>query len=210
MRKVHDEITLLNEELSQLALGIIEKVSASADEVSIALDPIFKRAVVYSPDELQRARGRKERGNPPGKKNDPLGDQLTWEQILSRCAGIRKMWIISRDSDYGTVCRGKFFMNQFLHGELRKASPSIEVFWFEDVSEGIKHFTDVTGVKAEHLPTREQIEEIKKEEESLPPLWVPQQDNSAELAVAARRNWLRRSSAFIGGSNTLGSTLPWS
>jgi hypothetical protein len=60
---------------------------------------------------------------PPGKQTDPIGDQVTWEQILCRFVGKTKLWIVTRDSDYGSMYGGKGFFNQFLYEELVKVSP---------------------------------------------------------------------------------------
>jgi hypothetical protein len=65
-------------------MGIMEKISQSNDEVSTVLTPLFVKAVPHREEELQRAKQRKECGQPPGKKAGPIGDQLTWEQILAR------------------------------------------------------------------------------------------------------------------------------
>ena len=174
MRVINERVKQVNEEVSGLARSIMEKVSQSKDEVSITLATIFERALQHTESELQRARERKERGNPPGKQGDPLGDQLSWEQILSRFAKKTKLWIITRDSDYRVVYGGKGFMYRFLYEDLLAVSPNAEVFLFEDIASGIKHFASVTGVPAEKLPTDEQIEEIKNEEKELDPPNVAQ------------------------------------
>ena len=177
MKKVCEEIDLLNSEVRSLGIDIINKVSQSRDEVSMALlTPIFARAVHHDAVELQRAKERRELGNPPGKKSSTsIGDELNWEQILSRSAKIKnlKLWVITQDSDYGTFYGGMGFLNQLLHDELLKVSPGAEVFLFDDIPAGIKHFAQITGANADKLPTPEQVKAIKKEEETLPPLdWL--------------------------------------
>lgn len=168
MSEIGQKIKRVNEAAVALGLGIIEQISCSEDEVSKALAPIFAKAALHSPEELQRARDRRELGNPPGKSSDPLGDQLTWEQILTRFQGKKRLWIISRDRDYGTVYGGKSFLNQFLYDELCKVASAPEVYLFNDLATGIKHFVDTTGVKVEKRLTPEEVEEIEKEEKSLP------------------------------------------
>jgi len=126
---------------------------------------------------------RREVGNPPGKHANPIGDQLTWEQILTHFKGKRRLWIISRDGDYGTVYGGKGFLNRFLYDELRGVAPDAEVYLFPDTVEGIKHFVDKTGVKAEKRLTPEEVEEIEKEEKSLPQLTAP--DDAVRETMAA-------------------------
>lgn len=122
--------------------------------------------------EIERARQRKELGNPPGKKADPLGDQITWEQILIEAQTKKSIWIITRDTDFATNHSGKMFLNTALHKELSNQD-SIEVFCFNDTIEGIKHFIETTKVRAEHLPTPDEQELIKEENDSLPPLDWP-------------------------------------
>src|SRR5262249_26783787 len=149
-------IKQVKKRVDQLGMSILEQISRSEDEVSKALAPIFAKAVAHNPDELQRARDRKELGSPPGKSNKPLGDQLTWEQILTRFKGKKRLWIISRDGDYGTVYGGKGFLNCFLYDELRRMTPDAEAFLFDDVVDGIKAFANKTGVKADKLPSPEE------------------------------------------------------
>ena len=140
MKEIRQKIELVNREVRALAVDIMTKVSQSTDEVSTALAPIFTKAVHHSDVELQKAKERKERGDPPGKQTDPIGDQVTWEQILFRFVGKTKLWIITRDSDYGSMYSGKGFFNQMLYEELVKVSPGAEAFLFEDVSDAIEHF----------------------------------------------------------------------
>jgi hypothetical protein len=53
---------------------------------------------------------------------------------------------------------------------------------------GLKHFADTTNAKAEKLPTQEETEQIKKEQESLPPLGSLQgYDDSAMIAIRAQQ-----------------------
>jgi hypothetical protein len=147
MSEVDKQIKPLNDDLNALAIGIMEKIRQSQDEVSTALAPIFATAVRHLEPELCRAKQRKERGQPPGKKGGPIGDELTWEQILSRFVAKKKLWIITKDGDYGTIYGEKGILNEFLYDELRKVSPDAEAFLFDDVADGIKHFAEVTGVK---------------------------------------------------------------
>jgi hypothetical protein len=168
MSEIRQKIKQVNTEVRALALDIMTKVSQSTDEVSTALAPIFAKAVCHSDAQLQKAKERKERGDPPGKQQNPIGDQVTWEQILCRFVGKTKLWIITRDSDYGSMYGGKGFFNQFLYDELLKVSLGAEPFFFENIPDAIEHFADITGVKADELPTPEQREEIKKDEALLP------------------------------------------
>jgi hypothetical protein len=187
LKDIGQKIKEVNTELHDLAMNIITKVSQSTDEVSTTLAPIFSNAVWHSRKQLQNAQQRKERGDPPGKPTDPIGDQINWEQILCQFVGKTKLWVITNDSDYGSMYgkkgEEKGFLNRFLMDELVKVSASAEVFLFDNVVDGIKHFADTMGVKADKLPSPKENENIKKEreilkeEESLPPgqqmYWMP-------------------------------------
>jgi hypothetical protein len=102
LQNIDQRIKEINADLMDAAVQTLQRISRSEDEVSKALAALFDKADTHTPEETQRARERRERGNPPGKKADPLGDQLTWEQLLSHCKGRSKLWIVSKDSDYCT------------------------------------------------------------------------------------------------------------
>jgi hypothetical protein len=167
MRKIDSQIGSVNKRMNELAKAIMQKVAQSTDEVSAALEPIFSRAVAHSPEELRRATERRDRGNPPGKQGSVVGDQLSWEQILSNFSRKTRIWIISKDGDYGTTYDSERFLNQFLYEELREVSRDCEAFLFDELSTGIKHFVETTGAKSDNLPTLKEIEKIKEEEDAL-------------------------------------------
>lgn len=163
----------------------LEQVSQSKDDASKALAGIFSQAVSPNEGELSRARKRKERGNPPGKKNGPLGDELCWEQILSRCKDKPRLWIISKDSDYGAVYEGKMFLNAALYQELAqlyRSEPT--VFCFASLAKGLEHFVATTDAKVKNLPTPEETERIKKEQDSLPSIgWLIDNGDSGYITM---------------------------
>jgi hypothetical protein len=161
---IRQMIEQVNAGLTEDAVQMLQRVSRSEDEVSKVLGELFRTAAVESTDELQRARLRKERGNPPGKADNPLGDQITWEQLLSHAKGKSKVWIISKDTDYCVAQGGKLLLNSFLYEELAALnSPPTQVFCFNNLGEGLTDFVEQTGGKAETLPTPEELKEIKEE-----------------------------------------------
>jgi len=171
LQKIRSEIKATKTQLIQCAYDALEQIRRSEDEVSKALASIFARATRHNEDELQRAKVRKERGKSPGKKADPLGDQLSWEQILSRCGAESKLWIISRDGDFATEYEGRMFLNAALYQDVSQRCQRVpEVYCFKSIYDGIKDFAEKTRVKADKLPTPAEAEQIKKEQESLPPL----------------------------------------
>jgi hypothetical protein len=199
MADINHKIKKVNDEVKILTGNIVEKVSQSNDEVSVILAPIFARAIPHSESEMQLAKARKDRGDPPGKPSNPIGDELNWEQILARFAGRTKLWIITKDSDYGTVYNDRGFLNRCLYEEIRSVSPNAEVFLFDDIPDGIKHYVDMMGVTAHRQPTPAQINVFKTEEKRLPPLdWITTNDNSA--AIAAIQETIRFRQAFTASS----------
>ena len=171
LQEIHNTIKETKNELIQCACNVLGQISRSEDEVSKALASIFARATRHNEDELQRAKVRKERGKSPGKKTDPLGDQLSWEQILSRCGAESKLWIISSDNDFATEYEGRVFLNAALYQDVSQPCQRVpEVYCFGSILDGIKDFAEKTRVKADKLPRGAEAEQIKKEQESLPPL----------------------------------------
>jgi hypothetical protein len=61
-------INEINNDLKAAAVQTLHHVSWSQNAVSKALASLFDKPVSHTPDEIQRARERKERGSPPGKK----------------------------------------------------------------------------------------------------------------------------------------------
>ncbi len=71
--------------------------------------------------------------------------------------------------------------------QMHTAEP--EVFCFGDLNDGLKHFVKMNRLKATKLPTPEEAEQIKKEQESLPPLgWLDNYDDANYLAIRAYRD----------------------
>jgi hypothetical protein len=172
MKKIDKDIKKVNAEVNAWQLSIIKQISRSEDEVSKALSSIFANPVCHTAEELQKARERRELGNPPGKSAGSIGDQLNWEQILTNFKGKRRLWIISRDSDYGIIHDNQVFLNRFLYEELCNIVSAPEVYLFTDLPTGIKDFVDKTGVKAKQSLDPKEAEEIEREEKSLPPLAI--------------------------------------
>lgn len=79
-------------------------------------------------------------GNPPGKKEDALGDQITWEQLLNKIPKTDEIWIITNDSDFYTKYKKKCYLNPFLFQELLSKKAGIRINIFENLSGGLKHY----------------------------------------------------------------------
>jgi PIN domain-containing protein len=184
-------------ELVQLALSTLHQVSKSEDEVSRRLKVLFDGATAPSEKELQSAKERKEKGNPPGKPGDPLGDQLNWEQLLTRCKEAKGLWIVTEDKDYCTEYEKSVLLNPLLYRELIQSRPT-EIYCFNNLLDGITHFAKNAGVTAEKLPTEDEAEKIKKEIDSLPPFsWQSSSIDQAANVAIQNAHLLRRQAAAL-------------
>jgi hypothetical protein len=110
LRQKAQQVITLSQEIEQgfysMTMQTIEAVSRSEDLISRSLEPIFDRANSPSLETRERARLRREIGNPPGKSEQSLGDQLSWEQLLERVSKNDAVWIISGDADYRVEYKG--------------------------------------------------------------------------------------------------------
>jgi hypothetical protein len=164
------------EQLQQSAetaiVAALTQVSSSTDAVSQMLKPIFDGAVGVSEQELERARLRREFGRPPGKGRDPLGDQVSWEQALSRMEAGGHLWIISKDSDYLICHNGHCVLDPRLHDDLVACGKSLdEVHPFDSLLQALNHYQETTGRRSDAFPSDEEAEEILKEERRIAAAW---------------------------------------
>ena len=74
MADIRSRLNEIDTSLTVAASQTLQQISRSEDEVSKRLSSVFAEAVADTSEERQRARERKEKGNPPGKNNNPLGD----------------------------------------------------------------------------------------------------------------------------------------
>jgi hypothetical protein len=194
LRKVFKEAAKKRDELASLSEEALERISRSDDDVSRRLGKLFERAIPATPQEIERARQRKEKGNPPGKPNNPLGDQIVWEQLLSFCAAnnCEHLWIVTRDKDHVITYRKQPLLNPFLRSDLDRArGKSIEVWCFGDLLKALKHFAATAKVSADKLPTGEQAEKIEKEIEAL--------QSEADVFGSFTRWYLNQSDPALAG-----------
>jgi hypothetical protein len=166
-RKTLQGVEEVRKSLRALASDALGRISRSEDDVSKRLAGLFDKAVEASEEELQRARKRKERGNPPGKPSDPLGDQISWEQLLTyvQSSGHKDIWLITRDTDYfAKTDKGVLLLNPLLNLDLvRVCGGQLQIHCYEDLSDGLIDFAKAVGVGTEKLPTEKEVKQIKDE-----------------------------------------------
>lgn len=174
----NDQWYLLQKKLAELKVEfqdytsqLLDNIERSQDSVSIVLEKIFREAKAPMENELKAAELRKKLGNPPGKKNDPIGDELAWEQILSSYNPDRPLWIVSNDNDFFEDFRGKLRLNPFLFAELQERAkekiPEVKVF--KKLSDAITCYRKEFSPDSESIPINEEMQKIVEEEQVLIP-----------------------------------------
>ena len=98
--KIKTEIQSMEAAAKGLHTSNIQSILNGEDDVSKLITSLRAHTQVPTQSQIDRARFRKEIGNPPGKKSDPLGDQISWEQLLDAAKGVNDVWIVSNDRDY--------------------------------------------------------------------------------------------------------------
>lgn len=163
-KNIIQEEEKLKKEYSRIVSSTLQSIMTSEDNVSKELSTIFTFAKSASQDEIEAARLRKELGNPPGKSNDPLGDQLTWEQLLTKYS-TQEIWLITDDRDYLTEYSGNSYLNPFLYNELKIKSDNIspKIHLFTSLPDGLKDYSLSTTVDT--LPSNDELDVIRNEEE---------------------------------------------
>jgi hypothetical protein len=199
LRGAFKKASTASDELVKLAGESLSQISRSEDEIYGCLSKIFESAVSPSETEMQRARARREIGNPPGKPADPLGDQITWEQLLTHCNGneIKRLWIITRDKDFHIKWKKSLHLNARLYQDLANACAGVapEIYCFDYLADGIFHFGRNAGVPAKTLPTDAEAE-IKKETEALPP-WGYSTSGIDDATMVVINNQQMRARNFV-------------
>lgn len=161
-KTIENNIAASNKSLTEILNEVLSDIAFSKDKVSTTLSPIYSNAVKPSSDEINRARFRKEIGNPPGKRADPLGDQLSWEQLLSIVPKIKQLWIVSMDKDYFTEYSKELYLNPVLFNDLLNINADIKVKTFNILSEALRDFNTQEKIKA--IPSNEELDLISKTE----------------------------------------------
>lgn len=142
-------------------------ISTQKDEITLKLKQIFEVALKPNEDEQKKATILKKYGNPPGKKSDPIGDELSWVQLLNRIQPKDKLIIVTNDRDYASIFNKKSFLNSKLHSDLEQKD--VEYYVYSEILEGLNKLKDLqasseAAFEAKELPTNEEQEEIKQEE----------------------------------------------
>jgi hypothetical protein len=162
--KFKSEGQQLRQKYEMVLAKTIRQVAEGVDPISKELQEIFDNAIPYTQEQLHKARLRKELGNPPGKPNDPLGDQLAWEQLISSVHEEEDVWIVSRDGDYLIGRDDEVTLNPYLYEEFAKCRKG-NVFSFQDLASALQHYNKNLDSKLE-LPPQEELNAARQEQRS--------------------------------------------
>lgn len=152
--------------LSDAIQKTLKDIARGSDRITESLAELFAKSVKTTDEELARARVRKERGDPPGKRSDPLGDQISWEQFLSHINGEKTLWLITGDGDFRYKLPDKTLaLNPLLVDDIAAATKTTaEVRCFETLTEGLSD----ASRELKMLPTKAidqaELQRIKEEE----------------------------------------------
>jgi hypothetical protein len=169
IKELRDKFALAEsarKEINDIALDVLTKISRAEDDVSIFLRSLFDKAVAPSTEQIARAQSRRERGNPPGKLNDPLGDQIYWEQFLDHCRKnkCKDVWIITGDTDYHVKYDKKLLLNPLLNRDLVSACDGQpEVHCFDTLLDALTKLGEKEGLPSARLPTSGEAKQLKQE-----------------------------------------------
>ena len=165
INEINDSIQNLKKKFEGLTADLIQVINRDEDDVSIVQTKIFQKAIQESEDQLNRARKRKEIGSPPGKKGDPLGDQISWEQLLDNIGSVTNLWIVTNDRDYFVEYKNTCYLNSLLYRDLIKINENINIYCFNKLSDALISYNKASSHKIETLPSPELLETIIKEEQ---------------------------------------------
>ena len=107
--------------------GDIESEELAADKI-IAEVFSFARCTNTTPALIDRARVRKEVGNPPGKAKRSLGDEINWEMLLEEVPDSEDLYLITEDADFMSRLNEQR-LNPFLASEWEAKKKSVIHFY---------------------------------------------------------------------------------
>lgn len=163
LKEQHKAFSTLRQEVKDLGSNLLAQIAKGEDEVSKQLQTLFAQAAVPTVKQLERARLRRELGNPPGYPDQPLGDQLTWEQFLDQLQDGEVIWVISNDQDYSEDCGEQRLLKPPLYSDLKLKSPrSISIF--SKLAEALADIQKAAPKETARAPDPQRLQAIAKEE----------------------------------------------
>lgn len=164
-RELTSKIQEQKSKLKDITTSLLENIIKSKDSVSTTLQKIFHNALIQTDQEYQDAKFRKSTGNPPGKKSDPIGDELSWEQLLNKVDQISDIFIVSNDGDFMLEFNKNCYLSPVLFKEIKERNQDINIHCFKKLSQALPAFNEKLEEKLKTLPNKEELEKISREED---------------------------------------------
>ncbi len=142
-------------------------VSSQEDEVSKKLKEIFLNSLKATEHEINLSKEIKRFGNPPGKKQDPIGDELSWIQLVNKLQNNDKLVLVTNDRDYASLFNNNLYLNSKLFPDLK--SKNVEYFIYSEIVDGLKKLKELQDqkFKPKDYPSVEDQKQIKEEEKKI-------------------------------------------
>lgn len=140
--------------------NLLEENNKIKKDMSKKLFRDFPKLAVDYPDTeeiLKLANDRRIKRYPPGKSNDPLGDQLVWETILKNCTD-DNLIIVSDDGDWQDLTdKDEPKIHPYLLEEWYSKNSGKKIELLKNIGDLIKIF------KKEYKKPKEEVEKEQKE-----------------------------------------------
>lgn len=149
----------------KIRADVAKEISSNRDLTTKMLGQLFSSPVRATDEQIKAARDRRERGNPPGKRTDPLGDQISWQQFLDALGGTSSVWIITRDRDFAEEVNNQLLLNPFLQAELTERDVK-NISVYDNLATAIKDLNLAGLIRAADMAELDEkkINELEKKE----------------------------------------------
>jgi hypothetical protein len=162
-----NEMDSIKNRQDEIIKELLNDISNSSDYVSVTLKTLFESAITPSNDELSLARFRKETGNPPGNNQDPLSDQISWEQLLNKIKPSDNLIFITNDKDYYIKFKDKCYLNPLLVADLVKMKFSLsQLYAYEKLVDGLEKYKEIQNPKI-YFPNDTDAKRISEIEQTM-------------------------------------------
>ena len=131
----------------------VRAISNGIDYISLSLRNLLNNPISATDAQMKRARLRKELGDPPGKSKNPLGDQITWEQLLDSAKERGVVWIVTADRDYHYTHSGNAFLNPTLYAELKAVQGVTSIHCFSRLGDFFENLRETDILKPNDQPS---------------------------------------------------------
>ncbi|MEP7167589.1 MAG: PIN domain-containing protein [Candidatus Woesebacteria bacterium] len=112
-----------------------ESLLAVKSTMNDYIEKLYSKAEKVREDEktIEAAQLRKLKCNPPGKKENPLGDEIVWELLLQKCSN-DDLVIISHDGDFSYTDEQETVLHPLLQKEWNERAPTKKVTVFSSIA----------------------------------------------------------------------------